>query len=161
MRIIYQGKTDRCHPKFKFPEGFNITHHVNHWSNKEKAIELIEKVLLYYVRNKKEELELRLTKKWLLIADVFKGQWTDKVKSLMEKYHGKMVPVPHNMTNYFQPLDLNVNRSCKSFLHDKTQTWYAEQVQVQISKGIAPESVSVDLKISILKPLHTKWVTQY
>ena len=95
MHIIYQGQTDRCHHKFKFPEEFNITHSVNHWSNEDKAIELTEKVLLG--------------------------------KSLIEK-HGKMVPVPHNISNYFQPLDLTVNRSCKSFLHDKTQIWYAEQV---------------------------------
>ena len=65
-----------------------------------------------------------------------------------------MVPVPHNMTNYLQPLDLimqvgTVNRSCKSFLRDKAQEWYAEQVKVQIAKGIAPESVAVDLKISL------------
>ena len=32
-----------------------------------------------------------------------------------------MVPVPHNMTNYFQPLDLTVNLSCKSFLRDQAQ----------------------------------------
>ena len=31
----------------------------------------------------------------------------------------------------------------------------------QISKGIAPESVSVDLKLNILKPIHAKWMTQY
>ncbi|MEO0687884.1 MAG: hypothetical protein AAFY76_23225 [Cyanobacteria bacterium J06649_11] len=96
-----------------------------------------------------------------MIADVFKAQWTDKVKDLVEKHHGKMVPVPRNMTNYFQPLDLTVNRSCKSFLRDQAQTWYAEQVQAQIANGIAPENVSVDLKISILKPLHAKWVTKY
>ena len=115
MQIIYQGQTDRCHPKFKFQEEFNITHSVDHWSNEEKTIELIEKVLLPYVKIKKEELDLRSTKKWLLIADVFKGQWKDKVKSLIEKHHGKMVPVPHNMTDYFQPLDVTVNPSCKSF----------------------------------------------
>jgi len=40
-----------------------------------------------------------------------------------------MVPVPRNMTNYFQQLDLTVNRSCKSFLRDKAQSWYAEQVK--------------------------------
>ena len=34
-------------------------------------------------------------------------------------------------------------------------------MQAQISKGIAPESVSVDLKLSILKPIHAKWMTQY
>ena len=91
---------------------------------------------------------------------MFKGQWTDKVKSLIEKHHGKMVPVPHNMTNYFQPLDLTDNRSCKSFLPEKAQILYAEQEQAQISK-VAPESVSVDLKIGIHQPIHAKWVTQY
>lgn len=161
MQIIYQGKTARCHPTFDFPEEFNITHSINHWSNEEKSIELINKVLVPYVQKKKKELGFRSSKKWLLIADVFKAQWTDKVKDLVEKHHGKMVPVPHNMTNYFQPLDLTVNRSCKSFLRDQAQTWYAEQVQAQIANGIAPENVSVDLKISILKPLHAKWVTKY
>ena len=34
-------------------------------------------------------------------------------------------------------------------------------MQAQISTGIAPESVFVDLKISILKPIRAKWVTQY
>ena len=34
-------------------------------------------------------------------------------------------------------------------------------VQAQISKGITPEDVSVDLKINIFKPVHAKWVTQY
>ena len=72
-----------------------------------------------------------------------------------------MVPVPHNMTNYFQPLHLTANWSCKSFLHDKAQIWYAEQVETQVFKGIAPESVPVELKISILKTTHAKWVTQY
>ena len=38
---------------------------------------------------------------------------------------------------------------------------YAEQVQAEISKRIAPERVSIDLKISILKVIHAKWVTQY
>ena len=74
MQIIYQGQTDRCHPNFKFPEKFSITHSVNHWSSKQKVIELIEKILLPYGRNKKEELDLRSAKKWLLNADVFKGQ---------------------------------------------------------------------------------------
>ena len=98
--------------------------------------------------------------KRLLIADMFKGQLTNKVKILIEKYV-KIVPVPHNMTNYFQPLDLTGNPSCQLFLHDKAQLQYAELVQPQISKGIAPETISVDLKICIVKPIHTKWMTEY
>ena len=38
---------------------------------------------------------------------------------------------------------------------------HAEQVQAQISKGVAQESVYVDLKIRIRKSIHAKCVTQY
>ncbi|MEO0687885.1 MAG: hypothetical protein AAFY76_23230 [Cyanobacteria bacterium J06649_11] len=54
MQIIYQGKTARCHPTFDFPQEFNITHSINHWSNEEKSIELINKVLVPYVQKKKK-----------------------------------------------------------------------------------------------------------
>ena len=37
------------------------------------------------------------------------------------------------------------------------QIWYAEQEQAQISKVNVSKSVSVDLKTSILKPIHVKW----
>lgn len=36
----------------------------------------------------------------------------------------KMVPVPNNWTNYFQPPDLAVNKSSKDFLLQETQSWY-------------------------------------
>ena len=42
MQTVYQGQTDRCNPKSKFPEGFNITQSVNHCCNEEKSIELID-----------------------------------------------------------------------------------------------------------------------
>ena len=87
---------------------------------------------------------------------MFKGQWKNKIKSLIEKHQGKMVPLPHNVKNYFQPLDLTVNFSCKLCLGDKAQIWYPEQVHVKISKGIATESVSIDLKINIVKPILAK-----
>ena len=117
MQIIYDGQTEL---KFKFPEEFNITYSVNHWSNKEKEIKLIEKFLLLYVRNKKEKSLTFVQPKRLLIADMFKEQLTNKVKILIEK-HVKIVSVPHNMTNYFQSLDLTGNPSCQLFLHDKAQ----------------------------------------
>ena len=38
IHLIYQGKTDRCHSKFKFPEEFHVTHTENHWSTKERQL---------------------------------------------------------------------------------------------------------------------------
>ena len=106
-QLIYQGNTKKCYPSFKFPDDFNVTHSSNHWSNEEKTKGLINVVIM--------NLGLRRDKEWLLIADVLRGQWTDAVKSIIEGNNGKMTPVSANMTNVFQPLDLTVNRNCKTF----------------------------------------------
>lgn len=161
IQLIYQGKTDRCHPKFHFPKEFHITHTDNHWSNEKKAMELINHIIIPYMKKIRVELGLRTTKEWVLVADVFKAHWTDAVKKLVSDNNGKMVPVPNNMTSYLQPLDLTVNRSCKAFLRNQAQKWYSEQVQSQIVNGIQPDKVSVDLRITVLKPLHAKWVVQF
>ena len=67
-----------------------------------------------------------------------------------------MVPIPNNLTNEFQPLDLTVNRTCKSYLQKQTEEWLSNQVEAQIQNGIKPENVKVDMRISVLKPLHAK-----
>lgn len=161
MQLIYQGKTDRCHPSYEFPEGFNVTHTPNHWSNEEKAKELLRKVIIPHVKETRKMLGLRCDKEWLLIADVFKGQWTDGVKQIVEESNGKMVPIPANMTHIFQPLDLTVNRSSKAFLRSHAQDWYSNEIRKQMEKGMAPHEIKVDVRISVLKPLHAAWVTKF
>ena len=50
MQLIYEGKTIRCHPRdIDFPDGFNVTHTENHWSNKEKVIEHLEVIVFPYI----------------------------------------------------------------------------------------------------------------
>ena len=128
IQLIYQGKTERCHAKFKFPESFDVNHSENHWSNEEKAISLIEKIILPHVTETRERLAMPAQTPWLLISDVFKGQWTPRVKNLVMENPGEMVPIPGNMTHIFQPLDVSVNRSCKAFFKTSAQQWYADQV---------------------------------
>ena len=159
MQLIYQEKTDHCHPNYTFPKEFHITHTEIHWSNEEKCNEFVLKILMPYFEKKREELQLRKNPEWLLLADVLKGQWTEEVKQLVHKRNGKMVPVPSNMTHIYQPLDLAVNRSCKEFLLKESQHWFAGHVQQQIQNGCEAEQVKVDLRISILKPIQAKWLT--
>ena len=90
------------------------------------------------------------------VSDLIKGHWMEPVKESVCRNNGKMVP--SNMTNEFQPLDLTVNRSCKAYLRKETNTWFSDQVQSQIQNGVTPEKVQVDLRISVLKPLHAEWV---
>ena len=93
---------------------------------------MIKKILIPYIKRKREELYVP-NKPWLLICDVLKGQWTEAVKNVVEESKGKMVSVPNNWTNYFQPLDHTVNNSSKYFLRKEAQSWYSQEIVKQQS----------------------------
>ena len=161
IQLIYHGKTNKHHPNYNFPNGFHITHTPNHWSNETKSLEMIDKVIMPYVKQQIADLQLRKNQEWLLIAEVFRGQWAEAMKKRIAELHGKMVPVPNNMTHVLQPLDLTVNRSCKAHIRKSTHQWATNEVQKQLESGKQPENVKVDTKLSIVKPLHAKWVTSF
>ena len=72
MQLIYKGKTNRSLPRgIHFPDDFDLTYTENHWSNEEKCMQHIEKIVVPYLRSKREELALRPDQKALLILDVF------------------------------------------------------------------------------------------
>ena len=166
MQLIWKGKTKRSIPKekvgakegLKFPDGFNLAFTKNHWSNEEKAIEHIEKIVVPYVEKVREELNLETNQKALLIFDVFRGQKTQKYLDVLKAYDLVHVFVPANMTSHFQPLDLTINGIAKTFLKDKFGEWYAAQVQKQLGDGSNIYAVEVKLSLSVLKPIHARWL---
>ena len=64
--------------------------------------------------------------------------------------------VPHNLTSKFQPLDTTFNKPAKSFIKDKYNIWYTEQVIKQLNEGKDSTDVEVSLNLSQVKPLHAK-----
>lgn len=75
VQLIYKGKTSRCHPKFKFPSGWHVTHSPKHWSNEETMIQYIELIILPYLRAMRKTEDAPA----LVIMDNFKGQITEKI----------------------------------------------------------------------------------
>ena len=59
------------------------------------------------------------------IFDVCRGHTTEKVTNFIEENDFVVLHVPHNMTNYFQMLDLHVNGHAKEFLRKKFEEWYS------------------------------------
>ena len=59
------------------------------------------------------------------------------------------------MTHFFQPLDLIVNGQAKKFCKNKFTTWCSAEVPKQVESGANFEDADVDLKLSVLKPIHT------
>ena len=94
----------------------------------------------------------------LIVMDTFKGQDNEEVAKLCRKNNCALIIVPHNLTNKFQPLDITVNKPAKSFIKDKYNMWYTEQVAKQLNEGKAPADVEVSLNLSEIKPLHAKWI---
>ena len=60
--------------------------------------------------------------------------------------------------NHMQALDLTVNGPAKHFTKKKFVDWYARQVISGIESGV--DEINVDLKSSILKPLHASLLIQ-
>ena len=81
------------------------------------------------------------------------------VNDLLKK-HDIAIHVPNNHKNLFQPLDISVKKRAKCFIADKYQDWYAEKVLQQLNRGVAAHDVKVDVQLSIMKPLHAKWITE-
>ena len=94
----------------------------------------------------------------MLIFDVFKGQIIDKVTKFIEENNCVIAHIPNNITDQFQPLDLNVNSHAKELLKRKFEYWYAQQITNQLEDGSSVYDVQVPLKLSVINPVHAKWL---
>ena len=158
MQLIYAGKTKRCHLQgIKFPSEFDITHLENHWSNEILARQHITEVIMPYAKQQGKELRLPDDHKCLLIFDVFKGQTTDAHLQFLDENNFVYMFVPPNQINHFQPSDMNVNSHAKTFLKEKFQRCYAQQVQKELDSGKNIYQVDIETKLSIIKPICAPW----
>lgn len=159
LQIIYGGKTKASLLRgFKFPKGFCLTQNPKHWSNEQETMKLIKEIINPYVVKTRNRLGLSETQWALVVWDVFKGQVTDKVKQMLTSLHIELVTVPANMTHFFQPLDLTVNGAAKHFMKKQFAVYYANAVKHQLDSGKEVEDINVDLRLTVIKPLHAQWL---
>ena len=156
-QIVYTGKTQRCHPRFQFPEGWHVTHTPNHWSNEATTLEFINEVLDPYFIAQREALDLEPDHRALVLLDVFAAHRTQAVKDLFWKKNISIVYVPASCTGELQPLDVSGNGSFKQYLKDLFIDFYGKKVAEQREAGT---NNVIDMKLSTLKPLHANWVVQ-
>ena len=158
IQLVYQGKTPRCLPSFQFPSDWHATYSANHWSNEETMTDYFNKIILPYITDKRNQLNLSSNHPALLIFDNFKGQCTQDILKLLDTNNIDVVIIPPNCTDRLQPLDLSVNKPAKEYLRDKFQNWYASQIQRQLQAG---KQEPVDLRLSLVKPLGAKWMVDF
>ena len=155
-QLIYQGKTSKCLPKIEFPNNWHVTWSENHWSNQQTMEDYVLKILLPYIDGKRSTLKLTSDHPALVIFDRFRGQCTDKILGLLHTNNVHVVIVPPNCTDRLQPLDVSVNKAAKEYMRRQFHSWYSDQVCENLKNGKVNESI--DLKMSVVKPLSAKWM---
>ena len=58
-------------------------------------------------------------------------------------------------------MDLSVKKTAKSFIQNKYNDWFANQIFTQLQNGKDPTDVKISSKLSNLKPLHAKWIVDW
>lgn len=155
-QVLYEGKTERCHPKIAVPAGWDIWHSANHWSNEVTMKRYLEKVIVPFLERKRVELKLPPTHPALAIFDCFRGQTTSDFYRLLETYSINYVIVPANCTDKLQPIDVSVNKPLKDELKKGFHSWYAKQLQEQL-KSVPLMNVKVDVNAAIIKSNSLNW----
>ena len=161
-QLVYAGKTPKCLPKVDFPEDWDITFTENHWCNEAVMIDYVNKILLPYIAQKKQQLSLDPLYPSLVIFDCFRGQCTDQFLSLLKANSIYILIVPANCTDRLQPLDVSINKTAKEFLRRQFQEWHAAKISDQMLKHNKGSSIQpVDLSMAVVKPLGARWMVKF
>lgn len=158
-QIIYKGVTNHCHPRFQFPNDWDITHSKKHWSTENTTLQYIRNIIFPYVESQRDNFEGNPAA--IVIMDNFKGQITAAVTELLESKDIYVVLLPPNTTDLLQPMDLTVNKPAKEFLRKKFQHWYSEKITSQLQGDTSEcELAPVDMSLAVMKELSAKWLVE-
>ena len=51
-----------------------------------------------------------------------------------------------------------MSKSCKFYLREKFDVWYASEVEKQVAMGVSPCNVRVDTKMKVMKEFSAQWL---
>ena len=157
FKIIYGDKTDQSLPKITFPAKFSTSVNEKHYSNTEEVIKHLQGILIPYVNEERKKIG-DADQYALLIWAVLRGQKTEAVTSLLQEQKILNEYVPNNMTDYFQVLNLTVNKWVKDFMKQKFNEWFATQSRNELESGKELENITIKFLLLTMKPLHAGWL---
>ena len=115
-QLIYTTKNRKCLQNVEFPRSFYVTYTKNHWSNHLKATEHFKKVIFPYLDQIKEKMVHPKEQMSLVVKDTFNGRDNNDLREPSARNNREIVVTLHNLTNKFQPIDLNVNKAAKAYV---------------------------------------------
>ena len=115
-------------------------------------------MIVPYVTETRKQLELADDQPALVLFDVFAAHRCDSVLAKLKSHNIHQVFVPAGCTGELQPLDVGFNQEFKELMKNSFSRWYAEEVREAMELGVAINDVKVDLRATVVKPLHANWL---
>lgn len=125
-------------------------------------LRLVNSIIIPYIKSTRKRLGIKATSKALLLWDVFRGHQDDEARAILKRNNIELVYISPNCKDQLQPLDQLVNKEFKGALKKEFQKWYADSILDKMSEKSDDESVvsSINLKLSVLKPVHAQWLVR-
>ena len=87
-------------------------------------------------------------------------QITEAVTSLLQEQKIVNEYVPNNITDYFQILDLTVNKWVKDFMKQKFNEWFTTKLRNELESGKELENITIKFLLLTMKPLLAGWLIE-
>ena len=120
---MYQQQIKK-HLQSRSPEAFTLSVNEKHYSNTAESLKLLNEVIILYIESLRSSNNLPADQYALVVMDVFTGQMTSEVLTLLRSNNILVTNVPANMTKFYQPLDLTVNGYAKRYMARKFNDCY-------------------------------------
>lgn len=160
-QIIFAGKTNRCLPTEKAGLGVLFSHSSSHWTQLQTLKELVVKLLRPYVDQIKLETQ-KPGQRAIFILDVYSVHICGDFLAWMKANHSDILLhfIPPGCTGKLQVGDLVVNKKMKDIIKLHGMEYVAKTIQTQLEqhKSTTTTKISVDVKMSVLKPLLCGWI---
>ena len=141
-QVIYEGKTEKCHPTVKFPKGWFIDHTSSHWSTENSTNRYIDSVFLPYL----DKLQPNPNQKALLLMDVFAVHHCESIRRKLLANNILTMFVPANCTSLLQPIDLLGNDYLKREMEKQFATYYSNLIAKGLADGLTVDQIKVSYK---------------
>jgi hypothetical protein len=155
-QLIFSGTTSKCHPS-KDVDGILYSHSKSHWQTEETTLELLKKVIIPFLNQRKIELGLPASQKSILLWDV----WNTHVKPSVINYcHANnicMIIITPGFTAELQLLDLVANYSVKQAYRAQFRDWLQAEMLKRITRGNDYASAHEAIGLKDIKNLVPVW----
>lgn len=158
FQMIFEGKTDRCHPKHAKPMDCVWTHTSSHWQSVATYLAVIEDIIVPYKDATIQRLGLNKKQVTILKHDLHFTHKDNTVLELLKKHHIVPLFVPAGCTDIIQECDTVVNKPFKNGVRNGYRDHMEELFQAHLRGGQPAVLFAPKLTMGALKPFLTGFV---